>query len=182
MSDVSSTPVIINLTSPHVEAYKKIRLEALKKNPEAFGSSYEEEVDNHQKFVTRLAQDSPTSFVLGCFEGGILAGIVGFAQERSLKRLHIGGIYSMYVTASARKKGYGKLLVAEVLNRVALVPEIKQLHLQVVSTNVAAIKLYEHFNFKFYGEEKNALKVEDEFHDENLMVLMLSDETNKDTI
>ncbi len=173
MSDVSTTPLIINLTSPHVEAYKKIRLEALQNNPEAFGSSYEEEVDNHQKFVTRLAQDSSTSFVLGCFEGDSLLGIVGFAQERSLKRLHIGGIYSMYVTASARKKGYGKLLVAEVLKRVALVPEIEQVHLQVVSTNVGAIKLYEHFKFETYGVENRALKVGDRFYDENYMMLML---------
>lgn len=173
MSDALVAPVITNLTSSHVEAYKAIRLEALKENPEAFGSSYEEEVNDHQRFVRRLEQSSPSSFNLGCFEGDVLVGIVGFVQERSLKRLHIGGIYSMYVTARARTKGYGKLLVAEVLKRGTQISEIQQIHLQVVSSNSAAIKLYEYFNFKTYGVEKNALKIDDTFYDENLMVLML---------
>jgi len=174
MSDAANAPVITTLTIKDIEAYKAIRLEALQKNPEAFGSSYEEEVNNHQRFVTRLEEDSPTSFILGCFEEDELVGIVAFVQERSLKRLHIGGIYSMYVTRKARAKGYGKLLVAEVLKRATLIADIQQIQLQVVSSNVAAIKLYEHFNFKTYGVEKNALKVEGEFYDENYMVLMLN--------
>jgi len=173
MSDVPTTPVITNLTILHIEAYKAIRLEALKENPEAFGSSYEEEVNDHQRFVRRLEEDSLTSFTLGCFEDDVLVGIVAFVQERSLKRKHIGGIYSMYVTGRARNKAYGKLLFADLLKRVTLVPEIQQIHLQVVSSNSAAIKLYEHFNFKTYGVEKNALKIDDTFYDENLMVLML---------
>lgn len=172
-SDTAKNIVITNLTLSHLEAYKAIRLEALQMNPEAFGSSYEEEVNDHARFIARLEQASPTSFSLGCFEDDVLVGIVGFNQERSLKRLHIGGIYSMYITESARTKGYGKLLVAEVLKRVAELPEIEQIHLQVVSTNIPALKLYEHFKFRTYGVEKNALKIGDNYYYETYMALKL---------
>ena len=173
MSDVPNALVIRKLILPDVEAYKAIRLEALQTTPEAFGSSYEEEVNDHDRFVRRLEQSSATSFNLGCFVDDVLVGIVGFVQERSLKRLHIGGIYSMYVTPKARANGYGKLLITELLKRATELPEIQQIHLQVMSTNTAAIKLYEHFKFESYGLEKRALKMGDDYYDENYMALML---------
>jgi len=169
-----TTPVITELTLSHLEAYKAIRLEALQMNPEAFGSSYEEEVNDHDRFVRRLKEASSTSFNLGCFEAEVLVGIVAFVQEKSLKRLHIGGIYSMYVTSKVRQKGYGKLLVSEVLKRAASIDEIQQIHLQVMSSNIAAIQLYEGFGFKTYGVEKRALNIGDDYLDENYMALMLN--------
>ncbi|WP_252361736.1 GNAT family protein [Paenibacillus sp. FSL R10-2782] len=46
---------------------------------------------------------------------------------------------------------------------------LKQLHLSVVATNQAAIKLYRKLGFETYGIEKNALEYNGQGYDEELM-------------
>ena len=53
------------------------------------------------------------------------------------------------------------------------ITDIEQIHLTVVSSNKAANSLYASFGFVTYGIEKNALKVDGTYFDEELMVLFL---------
>ena len=46
-----------------------------------------------------------------------------------------------------------------------------QLHLTVVTSNTAAVKLYEKNGFRIYGTEPRSLKISDVFYDEHMMIL-----------
>jgi ribosomal protein S18 acetylase RimI-like enzyme len=50
-------------------------------------------------------------------------------------------------------------------------PGLEQVALGVSTTNVAAKRLYESLGFEIYGRENRALKIGDEYVDEELMVL-----------
>jgi ribosomal protein S18 acetylase RimI-like enzyme len=77
----------------------------------------------------------------------------------------------VYVSEECRGKGIGRALLAELIELVRLLPGIEQVALAVSSQNNGARALYESLGFEKYGCEKRALKIGDEYVDEELMVL-----------
>ena len=154
------------------EVYFKIRLEALYKNPEAFGSSYEEEKkETADKYKDRF--QAADSFTFGAFEGSQLVGVITLLTEKRMKLRHRSTIVAMYVASEMRGKGVAKALMNEAINKARTLDGIEQIHLTVVSSNVAAKKLYSSLGFEVYGTEKRALKMDQTYLDEDLMVLFL---------
>ncbi|MEK3855982.1 GNAT family N-acetyltransferase [Cytobacillus sp. FSL H8-0458] len=152
------------------EIYKELRLEGLKKNPEAFGSSYEEEFGRPPEvYGERFKGDN--SFHYGAFEDGELIGVVSLVRDTGLKMKHRSNIYAMYVTESARKNGVGKSLVSKAVEKARSWDGVEQIHLAVMSENTPAKKLYASFGFEVYGKEKHALKIDGKYYDEDLMAL-----------
>jgi ribosomal protein S18 acetylase RimI-like enzyme len=144
--------------------YRDIRLEALRANPEAFGSTFE--IENAQTlswFFDRLG----TSTVLGAFCDTKLVGIAGFAIQEGQKRTHKGFLWGMYVRPGARGIGVGHRLVEGVLDLARQRVELVQL--TVVQDNEQARRLYASLGFLDYGLEKNALKQDGRYYDEVLM-------------
>jgi GNAT superfamily N-acetyltransferase len=92
--------------------YRDIRLEALRTNPEAFGSTFEIEVAKHLDwFSAGLAN----STLLGAFRGAQLLAIAGFAIQQGQKEAHKGLIWGMYVRPDARRAGIGRRLIEAIL-------------------------------------------------------------------
>ena len=118
----------------------------------------------------RLAS-SDDNFVLGAFIDRQLIGMAGFFRRRGEKIRHRGGIWGVYVSQECRGKGVGRALLAELIGFVQLLPGIEQVALAVSSQNAGAKCLYESLGFELYGCEKRALKIGDEYVDEELMVL-----------
>lgn len=144
--------------------YREIRLEALKGNPEAFGSTFEtESAQPIGWFADRLG----TSTVLGAFRGSDLAGMAGFAVQQGQKRAHKGLLWGMYVRPAARAGGIGRLLI-EAIFEVAR-PQVELIQLTVVRDNARARRLYESLGFVEYGLEKDALRQDGRYYDEFLM-------------
>ncbi|WP_400245806.1 N-acetyltransferase family protein [Niallia sp. JL1B1071] len=154
------------------KAYFALRLEALKTNPEAFGSSYEEEKDYSISRTENRLTD-PTSFVFGAFAENNLVGVLTLMKDTKQKMSHRGHLYAAYVTPLHRGKGVGKQLVQIAINKAQKLQEIEQLYLEVVSDNIQAKKLYESLGFETYGMDRKALKVSGKYYDETLMVLYL---------
>lgn len=154
------------------EIYKELRLEGLKKNPEAFGSSYEEESGRPSKLYGERFK-AENSFHFGAFENDKLIGVVSLVRDTGLKMKHRSNIYAMYVTDSARKKGVGKSLVSKAVEKARSWDGVEQIHLAVMSENIAAKKLYASFGFEVYGTERHALKIDGRYYDEDLMALFL---------
>jgi len=153
--------------------YRDIRLEALRTNPEAFGSTLE--IENAQPlswFSDRLG----SSTVLGAFRDGELVAIAGFAIQQGQKRVHKGAIWGMYVRLGARSAGVGRRLVEAILDLARQRVELVQL--TVVRNNEQARRLYASLGFLEYGTEKNALKQDGRYYDEVLMAKDLSDKRN----
>lgn len=155
------------------ENYLNIRLKALRNNPEAFGSSYEEEKDRTiEMYGKRLSSED--SYTYGAFRQGKLIGTVTLVREKYLKFRHRANIVGMYVDLDNRGAGVGKALLIEAINKAKTIEGMEQLNLSVVTTNENAVKLYTSLGFEIFGTEKRALKLaESTYLDEHHMVLSL---------
>lgn len=151
-------------------AFQALRLSALQAHPEAFGSSYEEEsilsIDSFKEGYKKCA-------IFGAFKANALIGCAGFFIQSPIKMRHRGVLFSMYVEPSYRNKGIGNLLIKSLINHAK--KHVIQLHTTVVTNNQSALNLYEKNGFVTYGTEPNALKINNYFYDEHLMVLTFSD-------
>ncbi|MBW7970327.1 GNAT family N-acetyltransferase [Bradyrhizobium sp. BR 10289] len=162
----AQTSAIRLLTPADAALYRPIRLEALANNPEAFTSTFEREQDKPLAwFEERLA----ISDVFGAFVAGELVGTAGFRREDGAKTAHKAVLWGMYVRPHARKSGTDRLLVDAVAAHAA--QRVEQLHLVVVSENVAALRLYTAAGFVEYGRGVKALKFDGRYYDEILMVM-----------
>ena len=160
-----SPPQLRRLETSDAALYRDIRLEALQRNPEAFGSTFEwESAQPLSWFEASLSRAA----IFGAFLDGTLAGMAGFAPQESAKRAHKALLWGMYVRAAARNTGVGKKLVEAVLDHARGRVELVQL--TVVSENEPARRLYSAMGFVEYGYEKRALRQDGRYYDDVLMV------------
>jgi len=163
-------PAIRQLTAEDAKLYRDIRLEGLKRHPEAFGASFEiEDSEPLAFFAGRLK----TATVFGAFDGPALQGVAGYFASTSAKERHKATLFGMYVRATARGQGIGQSLVESVLEAAAA--HYVSIQLTVVTTNQAARQLYERCGFECYGVEPRSLKVDGVYYDEALMYRPLDD-------
>jgi|SRR5580693_503512 ribosomal protein S18 acetylase RimI-like enzyme len=180
-------------------AFWQLRLQALEHHPQAFGESADEHRTlSVETLAARLGSSSLDNFVLGAFidnepgpppsSAGIVAprvskgtgdanmgllGTAGFFRNQTLKRKHKGKVWGMYVADSARGKGLGRALLLALLDRVRQIPDIEEVQLSVAVSQEAARRLYASLGFKSYGLERGALRIGDQFIDEDYMGLNL---------
>jgi ribosomal protein S18 acetylase RimI-like enzyme len=118
---------------------------------------------------------------VGAFVGGQLVGTAGLVREPNLKERHKARIWGVYLKANIRGQGLGRTMLAELLRRAASMEGVEQVLLAVAAPQTAAIALYHSFGFTSYGREPRALKIGDQYIDEELMVLQLSKHDSVDT-
>ncbi|MBN3942044.1 GNAT family N-acetyltransferase [Nostoc sp. NMS9] len=165
--------IVKKLTKYDAEDYRQIRLEALEKNPDSFGTTYQEEViKTIEQFRDRIPVDN-NNFILGCFEDKNLIGIVAFHQESRIKLRHKAYISSMYVQQEYRGKGIGKILLNELIERAKAINAVEILLLDIVKNNVLAKALYLSLGFQIYGTEKRAYKYNNQYFDLEFMCLQI---------
>lgn len=167
------------LTEADAEAYRELRLRALREDPEAFGATYEEWINRPLAVVAerlRLSTDPPEKFTLGAFVEGALTGTVTFGRSQGAKERHKGVITGMFVAPEQRGQRLGRELLTEAIARARALPGLEQIFLGVVTSNVPARALYTALGFQSYGLEHRALKHNGHYYDEHLMVLWLARE------
>ncbi|WP_234400737.1 GNAT family N-acetyltransferase [Virgibacillus senegalensis] len=169
---------INKLGHDEAEAYWKLRLEALLKNPEAFLTTYEEALARKNPIESTAKNlQAATSDTYGAYMDGKLVGVVTMLRNGHEKAAHKADIVAMYVTESARSNGVGYELVKKAKHDAVLYG-IEQLNLNVAADNQAAQHLYKKAGFTCYGLEKNAIKYQGRYVDEMQMVCFLTDQTN----
>ncbi len=167
---MSSSEIRVRQLSPSdAESFRELRLEGLRLNPEAFGSTYDFEKDQP---LTRYSGWLTNSTVFGAFQNSHLIGTASFTQLSGLKDSHKGLLRAMYVRPTHRRSGAGRQLVQAIIELAR--QKVEQLQLSVVSDNQPAIRLYHSLGFRQYGLEKNALKHNNQYSDEILMSLELT--------
>lgn len=172
MTDIGAAQ-IRRLEGADAALYREIRLEALQKNPEAFGSTLEwESAQPLSWFEAAIGRAS----IFGAFLNGRLIGIAGFSVREGSKQAHKGLLWAMYVRDLARGSGVGKMLVTAVLDHAR--GRVEMVQLTVVSENEAAHRLYSAMGFVEYGYEKHGLKHDGRYYDEFLMVKFLDEGSN----
>jgi ribosomal protein S18 acetylase RimI-like enzyme len=163
------------LTEANAPAFSRLRLEALETEPRAFSSS----AQDHRALTldiiaSRLGPGaSGFNFVLGAFVEEKLSAIAGFFRSPEPKSRHKGFIWGVYVQPAHRGQGIASALMEEILRRARLQPGLEQITIGVTSTQTVARQLYLGLGFEPYGVAPRALKIGEEYNDEELMVLFL---------
>jgi ribosomal protein S18 acetylase RimI-like enzyme len=160
---------IRRLRSDDAAAFKAIRLEALKANPELFGSTFELEDKMHVEWFAGRLEDA---HVIGAFRDGELVGLVGFSIQQGQPKAHKGRLWGMYVRPRSRRLGVGRLLVSALLDVAR--ESVELIQLTVVKENQPARMLYESVGFLEFGMEHKASKHGDKYYDEAHMALDFS--------
>lgn len=152
--------------------YWSLRLQAVEREPRSFGPTPEE----HRQITIPEIEAllcSPHSFVMAGFSAGAMIGFARFEREPNVKERHKGHVRGVYVALSHRGKGAAKEMIGALIDEAMKDPSIEQLLLAVGVFNTGAKKLYESLGFRTFGLEPRALRVGDEYIDEEHMILLL---------
>ena len=164
-----SQPKVERLGGADAEAFRELRLEGLKKHPEAFGASWAEEASLSTGDFERRLNSSAVFGVRNADQ--TLDGVVGFFVIGGEKQRHKGVLWGMYVRPEMRNLGIGWALVRQVITYAK--PTVEELRLTVLPSNETARRLYSRAGFEKYGTEPRALKLGDIYLNEDLMALKL---------
>lgn len=93
--------------------YRDFRLEALKKEPIAFGSSYDEEKSLSEEEWRKRIKNA-----LFALLKGKLIGVIVYVHDNKVKTKHIANIFGVYVVEEYRGQGGGKKLMDSVLAQI----------------------------------------------------------------
>jgi ribosomal protein S18 acetylase RimI-like enzyme len=108
---------------------------------------------------------SKLDVVLGAFDEGKLAGIVGLASEPREKARHKATLFGMYVSGKVRQRGLGQQLVQAALAEAQNHTGLQLIQLTVTAGNEAAFNLYQRCGFIQYGLEPMAVRVGEDYFD-----------------
>ncbi len=161
------------LTTADAAAFRALRLRALKEHPEAFTSSFEEDMPKPLDVTQRrIAPESGNAF-WGAFVDGAMCGIIGLAREQRIKNRHKGDVVSMYVAPEFGRRGLAAALLDALIDYARDVWHLEQLVLTVTATNAGAIALYRAKGFASFGREPRAIQVDGDYFDKEHLVLFL---------
>ena len=161
---------IVELTSDHLETYKKLILKGLTVDADCFRITPEDE--EAAPFPTTGQIDS---FTLGAYHHKQLVGVASFKRDGAdrMKLRHKGILFKIFVDRDYRQKGIAKQLIQGIIERSMKIDDLEQINLTVIPTNEHAKKLYEKFGFKTFASEEKAIKWQGEYFTEDQMKLML---------
>ena len=166
--DLAMDFLIRPLTSADGEAWRVLRMEALKDQPAAFTASYEDalELDPAELAAFIPAEDAP-SVLFGLFVDGALEGCAGLFIGSGSKVRHKGLLWGVYVRPGWQGRGFGRALVARVIEEAR--GKVDLLQAGVAAINDAARRVYFGLGFQLYGLERAALRVDGADIDEELL-------------
>jgi ribosomal protein S18 acetylase RimI-like enzyme len=149
---------------------RAIRLEALRSEPAAFSSSYEETLAwPDEIWRRRLANDHRVHLLARAWSRpiGIVGGYLGADDGDG----NVAEVFGMYVTKGRRDRGIGRLLLTSLIDRLSALPRIVTIRLSVTETQEPARRLYESVGFRVVGKAAEGIVVDDRRYDELIMEL-----------
>jgi ribosomal protein S18 acetylase RimI-like enzyme len=154
-------------TVADAEALRALRLEALQRHPEAFGSDYEREIVRPGSFwIERLAQPHGAVFVAAAATD--LIGMTGVYRSELVKMKHNATVWGVYVRSGWRGRQVAVDLLSAAVNW-AEQRSLKSVKLAVVTSNGSAIRAYIKSGFQVYGLDPAVIHYAGVYHDELLM-------------
>lgn len=139
---------IISLSPEDWQQYRDLRLRALKEEPQAYGSTYEDNAKRPDEFWRERIEDTlnkNTQWLVFARSGGTLVGMAGAFAEKEPDNAQV---VAVYVVPEARGKGISKLLMQELLTRIKTNEKVKKITVDVNPQQVAAFNLYKNSGFQ----------------------------------
>ncbi|WP_394244680.1 GNAT family N-acetyltransferase [Vibrio astriarenae] len=134
--------------------YRELRLESLRKNPEAFGSDYQTQSQLSKLFFEEVLETgSRNNIMLGALCEGKLVGLCGLISQKETKSLEL---VQMFVAPECRGQSIGKALLSKAESILQSRHE-DSLTLTVYTDNEAAIRAYESFGFTKVFQHDNEI-------------------------
>jgi ribosomal protein S18 acetylase RimI-like enzyme len=167
----ANTLHIAALAASDAQAYRDLMLEAYEQAADAFTTTAEERrAEPMAWWLHRIAAPNGLTQSFGAWQtqtqtqaqaqaqAQALVGTVALEYAAKPKTRHSALVIGMYVTASARRCGAGRLLVQAALAAAAARPGVLLLRLAVTEGNAPAIGLYESMGFTTWGTEPLAVR------------------------
>ena len=151
------------------QAYRAVRLAALRDEPTSFGSDAEFEAGLGEAWFRQALRGS---FIFAAWRDGAIVGLAAWRANAVAKQAHIGAVWGMYVAPTERGLGTGRALL-EALIAHARGQGVEGLKLFVTVGNGAAQRLYDRLGFVPYGLEPKTLKLGGRYYDNELRMLWL---------
>jgi ribosomal protein S18 acetylase RimI-like enzyme len=148
--------------------YRNLRLESLRSDPSAFGSSFEEEAALTEDEWKGRIQNA----LFAVSDGTPIGMIVCVFNDRPKTR-HVADIFGVYVRASHRGRGVGTRLLKHMLSLIRENKRVVKVRLAVNPEQRAAVKMYKKAGFVAAGRRRKELKVGRRFFDMLLMEKLL---------
>jgi RimJ/RimL family protein N-acetyltransferase len=155
-----------------------IQSAALLHAPEVFGSDYDwfaglSILSKEQRYEKYM--NFPYQYLLGAVDpAGVIVGMIGYSSQNSTKTRHKGGLWGLFVRDEYRGQGIASILVNSLVETARDVLDVEQLQLSVSTQNQASYGLYLRLGFTVYGTEIHAMKIDESYVDEYLMVKFLA--------
>ncbi|CAH1658586.1 GNAT family N-acetyltransferase [Chelatococcus asaccharovorans] len=183
MSPIQAIPAIRPLVRADAAAFRAIRVEALTRNPGAFGAAASDWAELSDEAVAARIPTQPPSVILGAFaqepiseaSPESLVAMAGLMVGGSIKQLHKGLVWGVYVREAWRRQGLAAAMIDALIAHARRCESLEILLLSVAADNPAARALYVSRGFTPYGLERHALKLgPGNYRDEELMALDLA--------
>lgn len=160
----SSQFVVRRLDAGEAQTFRTLRLEALKKEPRSYTSSYaDESIQNLEWFRQELIE----SYIFVAEVDGVPQGIAALTRKTASTRRHVGAVWAVYVRREARNAGAASNMIKAIID-CARTLGLEQLELTVSAGNNSAASVYIRHGFLQYGLQPRAAKINGEYVDEML--------------
>ena len=157
-----------------LQAFKLLRLQALRDHPVAFSADYDAHESGDDAFWERYFEFDDHSVILFATHEGKLIGMTGVRLDYSRKTSHNALIWGVYVLPEWRGHKLGEALIRAALTW-AKQHGATIARLGVATNNLSAIRCYERCGFQTYGTEARAIRHEGTYYDEYLMSRLLDE-------
>ncbi len=177
LTGASRTTRIVPITAELFPSCWQLRLRALHDHPDAFGQPYDEaaalsESETRQSFESFW--NGRDNLVFGAVaDDGTVVGMTGVAGWDRPRMRHRMDIWGVYVAPKFRGQGVADRLLQAAIEHARSIEGVLQLHLQVVSTNLVAVRSYERAGFVRGGRRPRADIIDGLALDNDFMVLRL---------
>jgi ribosomal protein S18 acetylase RimI-like enzyme len=149
------------------EANKRLRLEALEREPQAFGTSYSEAAQKSDTYWQQRLEQVEVgqgSWMLFALKAGVCIGMAG-AYTTGVGKVDI---ISVYVTGRERGRGISRMLMEALTQQISEDPSVEVMSLTVNRDQSAAVALYTALGFVIVGETSSEMG-DGRIHDEYMM-------------
>jgi GNAT superfamily N-acetyltransferase len=155
-----STPTLRRLTVENVDAFRALRLRALREHPRAYLQTFDEESDRPRRFHEYMIE---TNIILGAFQTNEVVGIevlIGYTiltPNQMAKTKHKGIVWGAYVTPEHRHENLAQQMRLR-LFEIAKSLGLKYCNSSIVANNPAALAVHRAVGYVEMFRETNGVR------------------------